>query len=295
MKQIETAAIVGTGAIGAVVLNSLQSCDPGCVSLVADPQRRERYLRGGLFLNDRPLELRFADGPADLLIVAVKATALDGAIEAMRPHVGPDTLILSLLNGLDSEERLGEAFGPDRVPYAYYLGHTAVRTDNRMYHDGHYHLYFGEKTNVEPYSERVERIRRFFDRTGVPCQIPADMVAAQWQKWVMNVGLNQATALLRCNYDHLMNDREANRLTRGLVDEAVAVARARGIEGAETMGRRAMELLDTMIPSDRSSMAQDVEAGRPTEVAIFAGALCRMAEQYGVDAPLNRRVLAAFS
>lgn len=296
MKEIESVALIGLGAVGAVVGTRLQDTMPERFTVIADARRRQKLSREGIDFNGKRYDFAFADGTGtkDLILIATKSTALEDALEAITPYVGPDTSILSLLNGIDSEETVGERFGAGHVLYSYFLGHPSMRKENRIDHDGEYHIYFGEADN-RILSDKVLRVRRLFERTGIPYKIPPDMISALWQKFIINIGCNQTTALLRRPYGHLQENEEAMTLARQMMDEAAEVARRMNISGASEMVQRAVEVIRSMNPEGKSSMLQDVEAGRTTEIGIFAGTLCRLAEKTECSVPWNRAALRILS
>lgn len=296
MKEIERVSLIGLGAVGSVLATRLQE-ELGCrFTVIADARRRETLRREGIVFNGVRYDFAFAEPtePPDLILVATKATALTEATEAITPYTGPRTSILSLLNGLDSERVLAERFGPERVLYSFFMGHPSLREGNRIVHDGAFCVHFGEADN-RIVSERVQRISRLFDRTGIPYEIPTDMSAALWQKFVINIGCNQTTALLRRPYGHLQTNGRALALAVDLMQEAAAVAERLHIAGAEQLVDRAVEAIRSMNPEGKSSMLQDVEAGRPTEIDSLAGTLCRLAAEQGIPVPYNAAALQILS
>lgn len=289
MNEIRRVALIGVGAVGTVLAVRLQACLGKGFSLIADPKRQERLRRDGILFNGVRYDFPFAEeGTAqELILIATKATALPEVMERIAPYIGESTLILSLLNGIDSEERLASRFGAEHLLYSYFLGHPSMREGNRVAHDGTYRIYFGEADNRQV-SERVERVRHLFDRARIPYEIPQDMRAALWQKFIINIGCNQTTALLRRPYGHLQENAEALRLARLMMDEAAEVARRIGLSNPQEMVEEAVRVIRSMNPEGKSSMQQDVEAGRETEIEIFAGTLCRLADSLGYDVPWNR-------
>lgn len=289
MNEIRRVALIGVGAVGTVLAVRLQACLGKGFSLIADPKRQERLRRDGILFNGVRYDFPFAEeGTAqELILIATKATALPEVMERIAPYIGESTLILSLLNGIDSEERLASRFGAEHLLYSYFLGHPSMREGNRVAHDGTYRIYFGEADNRQV-SERVERVRHLFDRARIPYEIPQDMRAALWQKFIINIGCNQTTALLRRPYGHLQENAEALRLARLMMDEAAEVARRIGLSNPQEMVEEAVRVIRSMNPEGKSSMQQDVEAGRETEIEIFAGTLCRLADSMGYDVPWNR-------
>lgn len=290
MKEIESVALVGLGAVGAVVAAQFQKTVPERFRVIADPARQQRLRQEGVVFNGERYDFAFAEGPQDLILIATKATALSEALETIAPHVGPQTLILSLLNGIDSEKAVAERFTEAHVLYSYFLGHPSMRKGNAITHDGNYCIYWGEADN-RTFSDKVLTIKKLFDNAGIPYRIPEDMISALWQKFVINIGCNQTTALLRRPYGHLQRNERAMALAVGMMAEAQKVAEHMGITGAIDMVRQAAEVIETMNPDGKSSMQQDVEAGRPTEIDIFAGTLCRLADRLDIPVPKNRMAL----
>lgn len=290
MKEIQSVGLIGLGAIGMVAASRFQKVIPEKFRIIADRERQKRYSREGISFNGETYDFTFAgpeDGPMDLILIATKSSGLESALDQIAPYVGENTTILSVLNGITSEEIAGRRFGMEKVLYSLFLGTTSTRIGNEVKMGGTYHFFFGEKTN-KTLSDRVQAIKALFEQTGICYQIPEDMISTLWQKYVINIGCNQANVLLRCPYGHLQQNPKARALTRQLMEEAARVAANLNIAEADRMVDRAMGVLDRLLPEDKSSMLQDVEAGRPTEIDLFAGELCRIAERIGYDVPLNR-------
>ena len=116
------------------------------------------------------------------------------------------------------------------------------------------------------------------------------MRTAQWRKFILNVGINQAQAVLRAPCRELQENPDSMRLARDLMDEAAAVAAALGIPGAADLPAWAESIIRAAAPDNKTSMLQDVEAGRPTEVDWLAGTVCRLGREHGIPTPANERV-----
>ncbi|MBP5182895.1 MAG: 2-dehydropantoate 2-reductase, partial [Lentisphaeria bacterium] len=178
--------------------------------------------------------------------------------------------------------------------YGFFLGHASVREGTRVRHDGVGKLYFGRQENgvIAPC---VRAIADLFDSAKIAYEIPEDMKSALWKKYVLNVGVNQATALFRADYGTLQKDPAMLDFAGRLMEEAVHVAEKAGVNGTENMVRSAMEVILSMPGEAKTSMLQDVLAGRPTEVDLFAGTLCRLGKKYAVAVPCNEEVLKKLS
>ena len=291
--EIRSLLIVGAGAVGAAVAGIVADREPSAVSILAGGERIRRYEQRGFLLNGVRRDFSLVS-PADcsepgLVIVAVKSYQLSQAIEDMRNHVGPSTLVLSLLNGISSEDMLAAAFGRDRVPIAMILGIDAVREGNSTRFSGTGRIHFGDAANVKgSWSERVSRIARFFERTGVAYDVPEDMIRSLWYKFMINVGINQASAVLRAHYGVFQTMPEAKEVMESAMRETVTLSKSMGTGLSDTDVARWYDTLTKLAADGKTSMLQDVEARRKTEVEAFAGTVIELGEAAGLAVPVNR-------
>ncbi len=295
MQEIKNVLLVGLGAIGTIYAVRFHDANLTGFRVLVDASRIERYQREGMTFNGRRYDFKLLlpaeqDYQADLILIATKADGLNSALELIAPYVGETTQILSLLNGISSEQLLAARYGWERVLYAFYLGHTSMRVGNQVTHDGVGQLFFGKAENSTLTAE-VSLIKELFECVGIDYQIPADMLGAVWRKFMINVGFNQVSAVLRAPYQVLQQSPEAKELVVKLMAEVVALAKQVGIKATETMLDYGLAVLSEMLPEARSSMLQDVEAGRQTEVELFAGEVCRLGREYGLATPYNQLFL----
>jgi 2-dehydropantoate 2-reductase len=292
MGPIQRIAVVGGGAMGAFYATRFFDVDPSCVSLVADGERCERLRDQGLVVNGRSYAvpvLRPGDTapPSDLVLVAVKNHHMDQALRDMQSRVGEHTVFLSVMNGIDSEEQLGRAFGMEKVLYAVALGIDSVREENRVTYTTPGVVHFGEAENRE-ISERVRRVQELFDRAEIPWETPEDMIRTLWWKFMINVGVNQSSAVLRAPYGVFQRSQEARDLMEAAMWEVIAVAEHAGVSLNGQDIENWKTVLFTLGPEGKTSMLQDIEAGRKTEVEIFSGRVLELGETYDVPVPVNR-------
>ena len=207
----------------------------------------------------------------------------------MAPFVGEGTLILSLLNGITSEDELAAAFGREKVPYAMILGIDAVREGNSTSFSAAGKIHFGDARNRRGRLERARVAHRVVLRqAGVGYVVPEDMVRSLWYKFMINVGINQASAVLRAPYGAFQRLPEAKEAMEGAMRELIAISRAKGTGLAEADLESWYGTLLGLSPDAKTSMLQDVEAGRKTEVEAFAGTVIALGEGTGVPTPVNR-------
>jgi 2-dehydropantoate 2-reductase len=297
--RIERVVLCGAGAVGALYVPGLNALGPGVLRVLAGGARRERLLAEGLTVNGRRHDVRVvAPGeraePADLLLVAVKQHHLAQAIEDVRGVAGRDTIVVSLLNGITSEGILARGLPSEHVLPAFVLGTDSVRDGTRSRHSAMGKIWFGAPSN-DPGDPRVLAVRDLLARAGIPHEVPEDILREQWFKFTMNVGVNQVSAVLRAPYG-AFSLPAVRDLTRRASLEVVAVAAREGIALGEADVDRMFPILAGLGPGGKSSMLQDVEAGRKTEVEIFAGAVVERGRRHGIPTPVNEvlgRALAA--
>ena len=294
MHEIRHVAVLGAGAMGVLYASHFADKEGFQVSLVARGERAARLRGDGLLVNGEPVPVTVLDAdaldrtvaPADLVIVAVKHRHLEAALEDVAALVARGTLFLSVLNGLDSEERIARRFGPDKVLYCIALGMDAMRDGNRVRFTRPGTLHFGEARNESP-APRVVRVQRALDRAGLAWETPVEMLRAMWWKFMVNVGVNQASAIMRADYGACRSDPDARWLMERLMDEVVAVSVPAGIALDATDIARWNEVLAALSADGKTSMLQDVEAGRPTEVDVFAARVIAIGREHGVPTPVN--------
>jgi 2-dehydropantoate 2-reductase len=290
--SIETISIIGAGALGAVYAAMLHDMDPGCIAFVAGGARVKRLRREGVIVNGKPYHIPVLTpedraAPADLVIVAVKYQHLDDAIRDMKNRVGAETLIISVMNGIESEERIGAAYGMDRVLYAVSVGIDALRNGNCVIYTTQGKLFIGEAANPV-LTQRVRRVQMLFDGAGIVYETPPDMMRILWWKFMINVGINQASAVLRAPYAVFQTAGEARELMGAAMREVVRLAGKTGVDLSEADISSFDPYLFRLNPQGKTSMLQDVEAGRKTEVEMFAGQVIELGRRYDVPTPVNQ-------
>ncbi|WAH36951.1 ketopantoate reductase family protein [Alicyclobacillus dauci] len=291
MKRIENVSLIGLGAIGAAYASRLHDMDPDCIQIIADENRMRRLQGREVLVNGRGYEFRYISPnvdtrPADLVIVAVKYEGLELAIEQIKRHVGPDTIILPLLNGISSEEAIGSVYGHDKVLHAMCVAIDAVREDTSIRFSSIGRICFGELQNVH-YSENVQRVKELFDRANIPYAIPEDMQRTMWWKFMVNVGVNQTSAVLKAPYGVFQNLQDARELMISAMREVIMLSQKVGVNLTEEDIETFMGILNGMSPEGKTSMLQDIEAGRKTEVEYLAGKVCELGRQHCVPTPTN--------
>lgn len=297
-KAITDVALIGLGAVGAAYLTSVADNFPECrIRVIAAGERAARLRAGGIIYNGRRYMFDVAEPqngtPAGLLFVSVKNGQLSEAVGQAAAFVGPDTVIISPLNGVTSERKLAERFGAENVVYSYAIKLDATRRGAETVCGNEGWIVFGDERN-EPgrLSENVLAVEEFFKRSHIEYEIPEDMIKSLWKKFMMNCGLSQTSAVLGFSYGLMQRSQEARSLMRSAMEEAAAAARAAaGVELGEAEIGEIFRTMDMLSPDGKTSMLQDVDARRVTEVDAFAETVAAIAREHGFAAPVNELYL----
>jgi 2-dehydropantoate 2-reductase len=292
MKKINSVLLTGAGAIGLIVAEAIYKSEPSSISILAKGERLERYKKNGLRVNGKKIDFRFTEeGKADLIIIACKFYHLGEVIEDIRNFVDKDTIILSLLNGISSEEIIGRSLGRQRLPLAMFIGTDALHKEGETTYSRKGTICFGDADGKN--GEREDRIAEFFTRTGVDFVLEPNMKRKLWFKYMMNVGVNQVTAVLTLPYGAIQSNGrnceipEARRLAEKAMREVIAVANAEGIDLNESDIVNSFNTTDLLNRESFTSMCQDVLAKRKTELEMFSPVVMELAQKHGLSVPVN--------
>jgi 2-dehydropantoate 2-reductase len=291
---IETVSIIGAGALGGAYASIFHEMGNHCVSFVANGDRFERLRREGLIVNGKRYNipvLRPEDmlPPSDLIIVAVKHNQLNDAIREMKNRVGRGTTIISVMNGIESEMKIGAAYGMNKVLYAVSVGIDGLREGNRVNFKKRGKIFFGEARN-HSISDKVRGIQDLFDRAMIIAETPPDMIRILWWKFMINVGINQASAVLRAPYYVFQTSKEARDLMESAMQEVIMLAEKERVQLSKKDIKNWETVLIGLNPEGKTSMLQDVEAHRKTEVEMFAGKVIELGTRHNVPTPVNQKL-----
>lgn len=286
---INTVSLIGAGAVGAFYGSRLSHfLGTDKVRFIADEKRIKRYENDGIFINGERQPLTFVTPdtdvtPADLVIVATKNTQLAEAVDAIRKHVGTHTAIISLLNGVDSEEVLAQAYGEEKILYSY-VNELGSRHDGKnitVVSPGHIAL--GEKNNKA--TEQLVAITSLLRNAGISVVTPDDILHALWYKFALNTMYNSLTALTRSSLGEMRDYPETKACLDVLFQEVVLAARTRNV----ILNQEDLDSIRSGIARMPfvawTSMRQDIEAGRRTENQWFCGTVARIGREHGFPTP----------
>jgi len=290
MRKINSVSLIGLGAIGAAYGSKLQTLLDAKFKVVANEERISRYQSTGLTVDGTNVHFHFqtpetVTEPADLVIFAVKNAELKQAIADMKHHIGPDTIILSLLNGISSEEEIYEATENEHILYSMCVGIDAVREHNRIRFSSIGKICFGEKD--QSLSEDVLAVQQLFNRAGIPYETPENIWHTIWAKFMFNVGINQISAVLRAPYNYFQQVPKLSGWMEQAMYEVVAISEKEDVNLTEEDVHAYRPILKNLAPDGKTSMLQDIEANRKTEVEYFAGKVCELGKKHHISTPIN--------
>jgi 2-dehydropantoate 2-reductase len=290
--EIRTVSIIGLGALGVLFGNHLSKHMPeDNLRIIANAERIERYRRENIYCNGELCRFNYVlpeepCAPADLLLFAVKSTGLPQAVRYVKNHVGPNTIILSLLNGISSEEIIGETYGMDKLLYCVAQGMDAVKAGNRLKYKNMGMLCFGGGRPGQK-NKKIQAVAGFFEKTSIPHEVVEDMRHKMWGKFMLNVGLNQTVAVFGGDYETVQRPGPARDTMIAAMEEVITLSEKEGVNLTRADLDYWLQVLDKLYPKGKPSMRQDVEARRLTEVELFAGTVLSLGKKHGLTFPVN--------
>lgn len=287
-----TVAVIGAGAVGGYFGGMLARAGAR-VTLIGRQAFVEAVRKSGLQLDtvqfqetvhpDASTEIAAAAG-AEVVLFCVKTTDTASAAKSLAEYISPGTTVVSLQNGVNNAEEIRAAAGIEALPAVVYVA-AAMSPPGRVKHLGRGDLVVG------PRDARTERVANLFGQAKVPCRISDNIEGELWTKLLWNCALNAISALGHVTYGEIFASADARRIIETLVDEVLAVARAKGIhppglEDPRAALAGALKIAEQM-SGTRSSTAQDMERGKRTEIESLNGYVARLGEQLGVATPVN--------
>jgi len=227
---------------------------------------------------------------ADLVLVCTKARATGQAARAALPLLVSDGLVLTLQNGLGNLEQIAAVVGAGRAAAGITAQAATLVAPGQVRHAGSGPTVLASGPGQ---GARVAAIAALFNRAAIDTRVVGDVDGLLWSKLIVNVGINALTALLRVANGTLAQVPECELLMDQAVDEALAVARAQGIELEYDRQRQRVRQVCALTAANQSSMLQDILRGAPTEIEVINGAIVSRGLVAGIPTPVNRLLTQA--
>ena len=281
MKNI---GLIGAGAVGAYFIWGLSKKEEINFFVIAKDKRREKLQNNGMIINGEtfyfPVKEPKEIEELDLLLVSCKYDGLKETVEEIKAAVKENTVVISLLNGVTSEEIIAKEIGEKHLLYSV-MRISSERKGNEITFvpEKTAGIFLGEKDSKIP-TKRVLQVEKLFQDTGIRYHFVEDIMGDIWLKYASNVSQNLPQAILSVGYQAYLDSNNVAMIASKLWKEVVRVAEAKGItlpgEFAPFRG---------VSPEARFSTLQDLDAKRHTEIEMFAGDMIKMGRELGIEVP----------
>lgn len=278
--MIKKVAIIGVGAIGSYFVWGLEN---KC-TIITDGARKERLQKEGIFINDEHYNLCVKDyekaGKFDLVLICTKYDGLVSVCQKVSSLLHDDTIVLSLLNGVDSEEILSQYIDSKHIIHSL-MRIASKRENNHIYFDPSVTLgvFFGSVCNDE---EKIDTLVKFFDTTSIRYHVMDDILQDMWIKYASNIANNLPQAITQIP-SVAIDSEHGSYISKRLWDEVYTIAKAKGISIPE----QKISFGSIVPKSSKFSTLQDIEAKRHTEIDMFLGVLIRYGKELHIDLPFS--------
>lgn len=293
-------ATMATGGIGGFLAVKLTQ-DGHEVATIARGAHLDAILKDGLTLETvngqetvRPW-MATADtsqvGPVDAILLGVKGDGLDAAARACLPMIGPDTVVVPFLNGVEASDRLAKILPESHVANGVARVSTTISAPGIIRQTGEFSSFIFAERDSRP-SDRIAALQAAIVSAGSAAPETDDIDREVWSKFVLFSAMSGVTAAGRCTVHDIRTIPQLGDLFRGALSETAAVGRALGVALDDDLEDQIWANLQTMPPQMRASTAIDLEKGVPLEIDWVSGAAVRLAEKAGIDAPINSALYA---
>ncbi|MHC1725350.1 MAG: ketopantoate reductase family protein [Syntrophobacteraceae bacterium] len=288
--------ILGAGAIGSLLGARLSNSDASISLFSTDRAHMEAIGQRGLEIEELDGTVRNVslttcferDGlpcNPDLVLVVVKTYSTEAAVTSVRSLCSPSTVFLTLQNGIGNWELIADVAGKEAVLAGSTAQGATLLGPGRIRHGGNGPTYIGEPTG--PSSARVERIVELFRSAGLVAESSDNVARLIWEKLIVNVGINAITGLTGIRNGFIAEMQEASNLCTSAVEEAIIIARAKGFPIGFDMVKRVLGV-SRATARNRSSMGQDVDRKKRTEIDAINGAIVRFGKEAKIPTPVNQ-------
>jgi len=288
--------ILGAGALGSLIGARLTQTESRLALLTTNRQHVEAIRSGGLCVEELDGSLnrffpaaydnaRGLPEKADLIIIAVKSYDTGPAVKSILDHCHDSTLFVTLQNGIGNWERIAEIVGQESVLVGSTAQGATLVAPGQIRHGGNGPTFLGEFD--KPVSGRVQQVLAIFRQAGLETHANDQMQRLIWEKLLINVGINAITALTGIRNGSIAELEPARELSLSAVREGLEVARSKGFAISDEIFERVIGVA-AATGKNRSSMGQDVDRKKRTEINAINGAIAAFAEELGIPAPINR-------
>ncbi|MBN2421661.1 2-dehydropantoate 2-reductase [Candidatus Woesearchaeota archaeon] len=285
-------AIMGAGAVGSYY-GALLIRAGFDVILIARGKHLEAMKKNGLsiksFKGDFRVDVNATDNPeeispVDFILFTVKSYDTETAISQIKPIIHENTLVMSLQNGIDNDEKIEKVVGKGKlIPALTKIG-VSIPEPGIINHSAKGIIIFNESNGEK--TKRIKQIEDIFKKANIEYNIPKDILLEKWKKFLWNSSFNVITAITKKTLTELLNSEMSNELINRSMKEVIAIAQKKNI----LLGH---EIIQTQIDFSRqlgnfkTSMLQDIEKGKRIESWALSGIISKLGKELGIDTPVN--------
>jgi 2-dehydropantoate 2-reductase len=228
-------------------------------------------------------------GKPDLIIVFVKSTQTSLAAETARGLAGPNSLVLTLQNGMGNADIIAETIDPKCVVSGTTAHGATLLGPGSVRHAGVGPTVIGMWAGGDP--AQAHAIAKAFNKASIQTEVVEDVRSVVWDKLLVNVGINAITALTGIKNGQILDLEVTKKLSQAAVEEAMAVAQAQGVRVRDDAVEHVLTVAKATGPN-RSSMGQDIDNHRQTEIGAINGVVVREGQKWGLETPVNQTLTA---
>ena len=292
-------ATIGAGGVGGYFGGRLAAAGVN-VSFVARGAHLAALRRDGLRIQSPRGDLHLprvqatddpaSVGPVDVVFFTVKLYDAEAALALLPPLIGPETVVISFQNGVESVDRIERAVGRAHTAGGTTYLSAVVAEPGLIRHTAMDQLIFGELDGSR--SPRLLRLLAACQPAGFTATLSENVKVDIWSKFVRLTVFSGMTSVTRCPIGRVVADPELLAMALAAIQEGRAVARAKGVEVPGQVGEGAANALAALPPHSKSSMLEDLERGKRLELPWLSGAVVRIGREVGVDTPVHRFITA---
>ena len=270
--MIKDVVLIGLGGVGAVYASKIPN-----IKIPVDDARLKKYTENPITVNGKKYNFNYITkiDKADLIIISAKFYGLKDILNNL--SVTPNTIIISLMNGISSEDIISARFPQAIVVPSYLICNSIIRNGNYVTHDDI------NKIVMAPNKELEE----FFTSYNINYEIAEDIKSSMWQKFMLNIAANQLSAVTRMTFGEMNSLPYIDSLLRNILKEVIEIANAEGIKNPEVLAENAINTFKNMAPYGKTSMLQDIENGRKTELDAFALTVINLGKKHRIPMPYS--------
>ena len=227
----------------------------------------------------------------ELVIIFVKSTQTRSAAETARSLIDPKGVVMTLQNGMGNTDIIAEFVPPVQILAGTTSHGATLLGPGHIRHAGLGSTTIGAWADSKQGLEQAQKYSKFFNKAGIETEAVEDVRRTVWNKLLINVGINAITALTAIKNGQILDLEVTKELSCAAVNEAINVARAKDVDVLENAVDQVFKIAEATA-ANRSSMGQDVDNKRQTEISAINGYISNEAKILGIDAPVNRTLTA---